>query len=84
MLLLNAPIGVFDIEDLEAESAAGLTIEQHLRKRKTMIEEAILGFEEAVHAPMEKVAKPDPVDGTCNITTTPALGSAGEDAGDEV
>lgn len=79
MLLLDASIGVFDTDDQEAESGAGLTIEQHVKKR--MKEESILGFEEAVHALIEKVAAPDQVDGT--ITTAPALGSAGED-GDEV
>lgn len=80
MLLLDASSGVFDVDDLEAESGAGLTIEQHVRKR--MKEESIRGFEEAVHALMEKVVAPDQVDGT-TITTAPALGSAGED-GDEV
>ena len=81
-LLLDASIGFFDIDDLEAESRAGLTIEQHVRKR--MNEESILGFEEAVHALIEKVAASDRVDGT--LTIAPALGSAGEDGedGDEV
>lgn len=78
-LLLDASIGVFDIDDLEAESGAGLTIEQHVRKR--MNEESILGFGDAVLALVKKVAAPDPVDGT--ITTAPVSGSAGED-GDEV
>ena len=76
-LLLEYSIGVFTIEDLEAESGAGLTIEQHVQQR--MNEESIPGFEEAVQALIEKVAAP--VDGT--ITAAPTLGSAGED-GDEV
>ena len=78
-ILLDASIGFFDIDDLEAESEAGLTIEQHVRQR--MNEESILGFEEAVHALIEKVAAPDRVDGV--ITAAPALGSVVED-GDEV
>ena len=79
MLLLDASIGVFDIDDLEAESDAGLTIEQHVQQR--MNEESILGFEGAVHALIEKVAAPDRVNGT--ITTAPALDCTGED-GDDV
>ena len=82
MLLLEAPRGAFDVEDLEVESGAGMTIEQHVRKR--MNEESIVGFEEAVHKLVEKVAKPDRVDGI--VKAALVSGSEGEDGddGDEV
>ena len=78
MLLLEAPMGAFDVEDLEIESGAGMTIEQHVRKR--MNEESIVGLEEVVHKLVEKVAKPAQVDGI--VKTALVSGSEGEDGDD--
>lgn len=78
-MLLNAPIAIFVVDDLEAESPDGLTIEEHLQKR--MNEELIEGFPEAVVLLIEKVTAPDDVGG--NDTVSAAVGDTGEDVEDD-
>ena len=80
LLLEKAPRGIFEVEDLEAESGAeGLSIEQHVRKR--MEEESIVRFGEAVKKLVEKVVKPDWVEG---VHEAPLVLDSDGDDGEEV
>ena len=78
-MLLNAPIGIFVVDDLEAESPDGLTIEEHVQKR--MNEELMECFPEAIVLLIEKVTAPDDVGG--NDTVSAAVGNAGKDVEDD-
>lgn len=73
-MLLDAPRGILAVEDLEAESRDGLTIEEHVRQR--MQEEPLAGFPEAVAALIEKVAAPDQV---CGIEPVARAAEDGND-----
>lgn len=78
-MLLDAPMGFFADEDLEAESPDGFTIEEYVQKR--MNEEMIMGFPDAVLALIEKVTAPDEIGGNDAIFLVG--GHVGEDVEDE-
>lgn len=66
-ILLNAPIGIFALDDLEAESTEGLTIKEHVQRR--MNEKLITGFPESIVALIKKVMIPNQIDNISPPTT---------------
>ncbi|MCJ1462698.1 hypothetical protein MMC07_001301 [Pseudocyphellaria aurata] len=78
-MLLDAPMGFFADEDLEAESPDGFTIEECVQKRTN--EEQIIGFPEAVLALIQKVTTPNEIGGHDAVSLVD--GPVDEDVEDE-